>query len=179
VEGSCEYGDEPSSSLKLLGISEWLQNWQLLRKGSAPYISKVSKYFLKHFNSCILAYLKTVYGLEVYVNIFAVRHLDGWITIDIFEKGVPLFSGYSDSPEIRIIISPSSLITEDALLSELSITIYHSCTPKMQASHSSQNSDNDLPDYTTSHSRRLSSIPTAETCNLPLYLPVLLYGDKI
>jgi hypothetical protein len=41
VEGSCEHGDEPSGSLKLLGnFSEWLHNWQLLRKGSAPYVSK-------------------------------------------------------------------------------------------------------------------------------------------
>jgi hypothetical protein len=26
VEGSCEHGDEPSGSLKLLGIPEWLHN---------------------------------------------------------------------------------------------------------------------------------------------------------
>jgi hypothetical protein len=26
-------------SLKLLGIFEWLYSWQLLRKGSAPYVS--------------------------------------------------------------------------------------------------------------------------------------------
>jgi hypothetical protein len=36
VEGSCEHSDEPSGSLKLWEVPEWLYNWQLLRKGSAP-----------------------------------------------------------------------------------------------------------------------------------------------
>jgi hypothetical protein len=36
VEGSCEHGDEPSGSLKCWEVPEWLHNWQLLRKGSAP-----------------------------------------------------------------------------------------------------------------------------------------------
>jgi hypothetical protein len=35
-EGSCEQNDEPSSSLKCGEVPEWLHNWQLLRKGSAP-----------------------------------------------------------------------------------------------------------------------------------------------
>jgi hypothetical protein len=47
VEGSCEHGDEPSGSLKLLGVPEWLHDWQLLRKGSAPYISKYVLYVAK------------------------------------------------------------------------------------------------------------------------------------
>jgi hypothetical protein len=80
-----------------------------------------------------------------------VRHLD-------WRKGCLYFQGtLSDSAGIRIIISLPSLNTEDALLSELSITIYHSFTLKIQASNSSRNTDNDLPDYTASHSRRLSS----------------------
>jgi hypothetical protein len=36
VEGSCEHGDEPSGSLKCWEVHEYLQNWQLLKKGSAP-----------------------------------------------------------------------------------------------------------------------------------------------
>jgi hypothetical protein len=36
VEDSCEHGDEPSGSLKCWEVPEWLQNWQLLKKGSAP-----------------------------------------------------------------------------------------------------------------------------------------------
>jgi hypothetical protein len=32
----CEHGDEPSSSIKCREVPEWLQNWQLLRKGSVP-----------------------------------------------------------------------------------------------------------------------------------------------
>jgi hypothetical protein len=40
VEGSCEHGDEPSGSLEFCEVPEWLQNWQLLRKGSAPYVSE-------------------------------------------------------------------------------------------------------------------------------------------
>jgi hypothetical protein len=36
VEGSCEHGNEPSGSLKCWEVPEWLQNWLLLKKGSAP-----------------------------------------------------------------------------------------------------------------------------------------------
>jgi hypothetical protein len=36
AEGSCEHGDETSGSLKCWEFPEWLDNWQLLRKGSAP-----------------------------------------------------------------------------------------------------------------------------------------------
>jgi hypothetical protein len=36
VEGSYEHGDEPSGSLIYREVPEWLHNWQLLRKGSAP-----------------------------------------------------------------------------------------------------------------------------------------------
>jgi hypothetical protein len=36
VEGSCEHGNEPSGSIKCWEVLEWLHNWQLLKKGSAP-----------------------------------------------------------------------------------------------------------------------------------------------
>jgi hypothetical protein len=36
VEGSCEHGNEPSDSIKCSEVLEWLYNWQLLKKGSAP-----------------------------------------------------------------------------------------------------------------------------------------------
>jgi hypothetical protein len=36
VEGSCEHGNEPSGSIKRSEVLEWLYNWQLLTKGSAP-----------------------------------------------------------------------------------------------------------------------------------------------
>jgi hypothetical protein len=35
VEGPCEHGDEPSSSLKCWEALEWLHDWQVLKKGSA------------------------------------------------------------------------------------------------------------------------------------------------
>jgi hypothetical protein len=35
-EGSCKHGNEPSDSIKCWKVLEWLQNWQLLKKGSAP-----------------------------------------------------------------------------------------------------------------------------------------------
>jgi hypothetical protein len=53
VEGSCEHGDEPSGSLKYWEVPEWLHNWQLLRKGSAP---QVSKYRLLLFREIIAVY---------------------------------------------------------------------------------------------------------------------------
>jgi hypothetical protein len=31
-----EHGDESSGSLKCWEVPEWLHNWQILRKGSAP-----------------------------------------------------------------------------------------------------------------------------------------------
>jgi hypothetical protein len=34
--GSCEHGDEPSGSIKCWEVLEWLHNWRLLKKGSAP-----------------------------------------------------------------------------------------------------------------------------------------------
>jgi hypothetical protein len=37
VEGSCEHGNQPSGSINCLEILEWLPNWQLLKKGSAPW----------------------------------------------------------------------------------------------------------------------------------------------
>jgi hypothetical protein len=40
VEGSCEHGDESSGSLKWWEVPERLHNWQLLRRGSAPWVSK-------------------------------------------------------------------------------------------------------------------------------------------
>jgi hypothetical protein len=36
VEGSCEGVNEPSGSIKRWEVLEWLCNWQLLEKGSAP-----------------------------------------------------------------------------------------------------------------------------------------------
>jgi hypothetical protein len=36
ASGHREHGDEPSGSVKCWEVLEWLHNWQLLRKGSAP-----------------------------------------------------------------------------------------------------------------------------------------------
>jgi hypothetical protein len=35
-EGSCERGNEPSGSINRWEVFELLQNWQILKKGSAP-----------------------------------------------------------------------------------------------------------------------------------------------
>jgi hypothetical protein len=40
VEGSCEHGDESFGSIKCWEVPELLHNWQLLKEGSAPYVSK-------------------------------------------------------------------------------------------------------------------------------------------
>jgi hypothetical protein len=40
VEGSCEHGNEPSGSLKCWEILEYLENWRLLKKGSALRVRK-------------------------------------------------------------------------------------------------------------------------------------------
>jgi hypothetical protein len=36
VEVSCEHGDETSGSINCWEVLEWLHNWRLLKKGSAP-----------------------------------------------------------------------------------------------------------------------------------------------
>jgi hypothetical protein len=46
VEGSCEHGIETSGSIKCWGVLERLQNWRLLKKGSA--LSKY-RYILRWF----------------------------------------------------------------------------------------------------------------------------------
>jgi hypothetical protein len=43
VEASCEHGNEPSFSIKYWEVFEWLHNWKLLEKGSAPYVKVRSK----------------------------------------------------------------------------------------------------------------------------------------
>jgi hypothetical protein len=40
VEGSCEHGNEPSGCIKCWEVLEYLHNWQLLKKGSAPLVSE-------------------------------------------------------------------------------------------------------------------------------------------
>jgi hypothetical protein len=44
VEGSCEHGIEPPGSIKCWEVLEGLHNWRLLKKGSAPYVSKLTTY---------------------------------------------------------------------------------------------------------------------------------------
>jgi hypothetical protein len=39
VESSCEHGVEPSGSIKCWEVLEWLHNWRLLKKGSAPQVN--------------------------------------------------------------------------------------------------------------------------------------------
>jgi hypothetical protein len=46
VEGSCEYINVPSVSIKCWEILEWLHNWRLVKKGSAPWVSKLVKYIV-------------------------------------------------------------------------------------------------------------------------------------
>jgi hypothetical protein len=36
VDGSCERANEPLGSIKRWEVLEWLRNWQLLKKVSAP-----------------------------------------------------------------------------------------------------------------------------------------------
>jgi hypothetical protein len=49
VEGSCEHGDEPSGSLKLLGVSGVAARWA----ASQEWLSSVNKYVSKlHIYYC-------------------------------------------------------------------------------------------------------------------------------
>jgi hypothetical protein len=42
MEGFCEHGNEPSGSITFWEVLEWLHNWQLLKKGSAPLSKHVT-----------------------------------------------------------------------------------------------------------------------------------------
>jgi hypothetical protein len=42
VDGPFEHGSEPSGSIKCWEILEWLRNWRLLKKGSAPWSRLIS-----------------------------------------------------------------------------------------------------------------------------------------
>jgi hypothetical protein len=44
MEGSYEHGNELSGSMKCWEVLEWLHNWQLLKKGSAPYRERREKW---------------------------------------------------------------------------------------------------------------------------------------
>jgi hypothetical protein len=43
--GGGEQGNEPSGSIKCWEFLEWLHNWQLLKKGSAPCVSDLTSAF--------------------------------------------------------------------------------------------------------------------------------------
>jgi hypothetical protein len=49
VEGSCEHGIEPSSSIKCWEVLEGLYNWQLLKKGSASGVCDGQKSYRRAF----------------------------------------------------------------------------------------------------------------------------------
>jgi hypothetical protein len=40
VEGAYEHGNEPSGSIRCWEVFEWLHNWRLLKKSSAPGVSE-------------------------------------------------------------------------------------------------------------------------------------------
>jgi hypothetical protein len=72
VKGSCEHRVEPSGSIKYWEILEWLLNWRLLKKGSAPRVSESEKY--KDDSSfitlkCIISF-KLSYTIQVTRNKF-------------------------------------------------------------------------------------------------------------
>jgi hypothetical protein len=45
VEGFCEHGNEPPGSIKCWEVLEQLHSWQLLKKGSAPWVSELLRLF--------------------------------------------------------------------------------------------------------------------------------------
>jgi hypothetical protein len=65
VEGSCEHGNEPSSSIKWWEFLEWLHNWQLLKKSSAPWVSDV----------CNLGTREQAYWFHTSIGIIRVNYL--------------------------------------------------------------------------------------------------------
>jgi hypothetical protein len=48
VEGSCEHGNAPTGSINSWEVIEWLHNWHLLKKGSAPWVSEWQQIYVVH-----------------------------------------------------------------------------------------------------------------------------------
>jgi hypothetical protein len=61
VEGPCEHGNEPSGSIKCWEILEWLRNWRVLEKGSAPW-GKYSTWW----SAQIIIYLNVQFFVPAY-----------------------------------------------------------------------------------------------------------------
>jgi hypothetical protein len=73
VEGSCENGIEHSGSIKCWEVLEWLYNWQLLKKGSAPCVSKYgshSMYLHAFIMSLIYRVLTSIILLALFTSLF-------------------------------------------------------------------------------------------------------------
>jgi hypothetical protein len=64
VEGPCEHGNEPSGSIKCWDLFEWLNNWLLLKKGSAPRSQLTSLTLLGSNDKAILKYDKMTVVLD-------------------------------------------------------------------------------------------------------------------
>jgi hypothetical protein len=54
MEGSCEHDNEPWGSIKSWEVLEWLHNWQLLKKGPAPWVSEC----FNNMSNCEMAEVK-------------------------------------------------------------------------------------------------------------------------
>jgi hypothetical protein len=63
VEGYCGHGDERSGFIKYWEVLEWLHNWQILKKGSAPYVS-IPLRRMNHILNCVLVCFKHPFSLR-------------------------------------------------------------------------------------------------------------------
>jgi hypothetical protein len=110
VEGSCKRGDEPPGSIKCWEVLELLHNKQLLKKGSAPWVSEWVSSYRTHFVFCpcdALTEISTPYtlyhtqeskfprGTEVFPSIFL-------FSCYIIADCLPAFSKMSEGAILKI-----------------------------------------------------------------------------
>jgi hypothetical protein len=100
VEGFCQHGNEPSGSIKCWKVLEWLHNWRLLTKGSAPWVSEL---MLKVRNPNSILYNAVKINLKTPMNECDKRREKKTNTTN------KVFSGNQQEPSFRsLFLSPSS-----------------------------------------------------------------------
>jgi hypothetical protein len=67
VEGSCEYGNEPSVYIKFCEIIEKLGNWRLLKKGSVPWGLYLKVKFPQFYSVTVFIIMKSSFTFHFFI----------------------------------------------------------------------------------------------------------------
>jgi hypothetical protein len=153
VEGSCEHGNELSGSIKCWEFLEWLHNWQLLKKGSAAWVSEwIQWVFLVQQTTDFQPFQRIKFCLKfktrLLFNLFLLFFLPCYLGSFVFTTSI-----YTFSPSLSICANLSSILKS---LNFLTYSQRFLSSPRPSSERSGQMIEN-------SHSCRFDSE------NVPLY----------